>query len=545
FEVLCTGGDVCPTRLVERWSATRRVINQYGPTEYTSTATLSGPLSADDTPSIGRAISNTRMHVLDVYLAPVPIGVVGELYVAGQLMARGYLHQPRLTAGRFVANPFEGGGARMYRTGDRVAWRADGTLRFVGRSDAQVKVRGYRVEVGEVEAVLREAPGVADAVVVAEGSEAQRGLTAYWQGTEGSEASPAQLRERLRARLPEYMVPSRWVRVAALPLTATGKVDRRRVATAPEVAAGAAAVSGRQTPFEELVGGVWATALGAAPVDASAHFFEVGGHSLTATQVVAHVRRLFGIELALRELFDHPTLAEFAAVVERACIAGGERAAQAAPTPVERQALMPLSYAQQRLWFLEQLEPGQATYHVPLVVRLDGPLMASALAAAWQQVVGRHEALRTHVGVQAGVAGQVIEAASRGRLAQVDLRPLGAAAAGVARGVLETAAQARFELERGPLVRAALVRVAETRHVLGLTLHHLVGDGWSWGVLLRELGALYAAQRAGRAAALAPLAVQYADYAAWQRAWLTGAELERQVGYWRTQLAGVAALDLP
>src|SRR6185369_2788188 len=545
FEVLCTGGDVCPTRLVERWSATRRVINQYGPTEYTSTATLSGPLSADDTPSIGRAISNTRMHVLDVYLAPVPIGVVGELYVAGQLMARGYLHQPRLTAGRFVANPFEGGGARMYRTGDRVAWRADGTLRFVGRSDAQVKVRGYRVEVGEVEAVLREAPGVADAVVVAEGSEAQRGLTAYWQGTEGSEASPAQLRERLRARLPEYMVPSRWVRVAALPLTATGKVDRRRVATAPEVAAGAAAVNGRQTPFEELVGGVWAKALGAAPVDALAHFFEVGVHSLTATQVVAHVRRLFGIELALRELFDHPTLAEFAAVVERACIAGGERAAQAAPTPVGRQALMPLSYAQQRLWFLEQLEPEGTTNHIPLALQLDGPLDARDIEIAITRLVERHEVLRTRVGWHNGEAAQVIDPQWRGRLSLVDLRRIEPASSVAARDAVRAVGEMRFELERGPLVRAVLVRVAETRHVLGLTLHHLVGDGWSWGVLLRELGALYAAQRAGRAAALAPLAVQYADYAAWQRAWLTGAELERQVGYWRTQLAGVAALDLP
>ncbi|HEX5723930.1 MAG TPA: amino acid adenylation domain-containing protein [Longimicrobiaceae bacterium] len=520
--------------------------NQYGPSEthVVSAHRLAGDADAWPLlPPIGAPVANARLYVLDARMEPAPPGVPGELYAGGACLARGYRGRPGMTAERFVPDPFSAEpGARLYRTGDRARWRADGELEYIGRTDFQVKVRGFRVEPGEVEAVLGTHPAVREAAVAARGDGAERRLVAYVVPVEGEAATAVGLRAHLAARLPEYLVPSAWVVLERMPLTPSGKVDRRALPEPDPAAAGAGKVPPR-TPAEEVVAAIWERVLGVYP-GVHDDFFALGGHSLRATQVVSRLREAFGIDLPLRALFEAPTVAGLA---ERAVAARAGGAHRTPPlVPVDRDRAIPLSFAQQRFWFVERLGAAPAAYNIPVVLRLRGALDAGALGRALDGLAARHEALRTIFPTVDGVPVQVVLPELHVPLPVDDLSSLGEAEREErARGVSDRESRWTFDLAAGPLVRARLLRLAEEEHVLLLTLHHIVADAWSLGVLFRELSALYGAEAAGREAGLPPLPVQYADYAVWQRERLDGPALEGELAYWTARLEDTATLALP
>ncbi|HVF59868.1 MAG TPA: amino acid adenylation domain-containing protein [Thermoanaerobaculia bacterium] len=558
-----SGGDVLSVphvrRVLDGLGAGAVLINGYGPTEsttFTCCHVMRAGAAVGATVPIGRPINHTRVVLLDPSLRPVPIGVPGELYIGGDGLARGYLDRPDWTAERFVPDPLpvdDGGeaGGRLYRTGDLARWRADGTVEFLGRADRQVKLRGFRIEPAEVEAALCEQPGVgAAAVVLRDVAERGKELVAYLVPRAPDAEIVAGLRERLCRRLPEYMVPTFFVPLSVLPLDPNGKLDRRAL---PEPVADASDLEGMslpRTPVEELVAGIWAEVLGIERFGVHDDFFELGGHSLLATRIVSRLRRDCGVELSLRRLFEHPTVAELAADVEaglRRTAAGGTGGPPPL-APAARDRDLPLSFAQERLWFLDAIEPGNAALHIAAPVRVRGALDVERLERALAALVARHEALRTRFPVVGGRPRQQVEAESRFALRLVDLTHLPSAPARHAeaarRGAYEKALS--FDLARGPLLRATLLRLGSDEHLLLLVVHHIVADGWSLGILLRELAAQYAALSEGREAELPPLPVQYADYAVWQRQWLEGEQLSRQVGYWRERLAGAPPLlELP
>ncbi|HST58657.1 MAG TPA: amino acid adenylation domain-containing protein, partial [Longimicrobium sp.] len=537
---MLTGGDRLRAR--PRAGMPFALANNYGPTECTVVAT-SGVVEAEGAraPSIGGPIENTRVYVLDAGLRPLPVGVPGELCIGGAQVARGYLNRPALTAERFVPDPFSSTpGARLYRSGDKVRWLADGTIEYLGRLDEQVKVRGFRIELGEVEAVLRREPGVADCVVVAREDAGQKRLVAYVVGGADAES----LRASMRRSLPEYMVPAAFVALDALPLTPNGKLDRKAL-PAPDPGAAAGAYLAPRTPAEEVLCGILADLLRVERVGVRDNFFALGGHSLLATRVVSRIRETFGVELPLRALFDGATVAELAGLVD------GLREAALPPlptvVPVERTGALPLSFAQERLWFLDQLEAGGASYNIPAGVRISGALDAGALERALGEIVRRHETLRTVLPRVNGVPAQVVVPFAGFALPAEDVQAGDDAAreAHVRRRAAEEGARP-FDLAAGPLFRASLLRLADDEHVLLLCMHHVVSDGWSMGVLFRELSSLYAAFAGGADSPLPALPVQYADFAVWQHQHLRGDALERQLAYWRGQLAGAPALlELP
>ncbi|HST61162.1 MAG TPA: condensation domain-containing protein, partial [Longimicrobium sp.] len=526
-------------------AAGRRLINHYGPTE-THVATAHG-LSADPTgwsplPPIGRPVAGTRVYVLDGALRPLPVGVPGELYVAGAQVARGYLGRPALTARRFIPDPFAAEpGGRLYATGDRARWRAGGELEYLGRIDQQVKVRGFRVEPGEVEAALRGRAEVRDCAVVArEDASGRNRLVAYVVG----EVDAAELRAHLRQRLPEHMVPGAFVPLDRLPLTPSGKLDRRAL-PAPELASAEDRYVAPRTPVEEVLAGIWAEVLRLERVGVEESFFELGGHSLLATRVVSRVRAVFGVELPLRALFEGPTVGELAVRVEE--MRRAELPVLPPVVPVDRDQPLPLSFAQERLWFLDRLEPGRTTYNIPVAWRLGGALDRAALERALGEIVRRHESLRTVFGEADGSPVQTIAPFDGFALPVEDLSGLDEAdREAAARQRAGEEARRAFDLSAGPLFRAGLLRLDEEDHVLLFSMHHVVSDGWSMGVLFRELSALYAAYLGGGESPLPELAVQYPDYAVWQREQLEGEALDRQLSYWRERLAGAPELlDLP
>ena len=464
-------------------------------------------------------------------MQPVPAGVCGELYVAGSGLARGYWGRAGLTGERFVADPFGPAGSRMYRTGDVGRWRRDGVLEFVGRADAQVKLRGFRIEPGEIEACLASAPGVRQAAVAArEDAPGQVRLVAYVVGDAALDA--AGLRAHLGRRLPDYMVPSAFVGLERLPLTANGKLDRRAL-PAPEPGAERAYRAPR-TPPEEALCRLFAEVLRRDRVGVDDNFFALGGHSLLAMRLISRIRATLDVELAIRALFEAPTVEGLALRLD----AG--RSPRPALRPVVRPAEIPLSFAQRRLWFLNRLEGPSATYTIPLAARLRGALDLAALAAALGDLVERHESLRTVFPETLGVARQLILSASAAR-PQLGVAPVTEAALGAA---LAAAAQRGFDLAREPPLRAHLFALGADEHVLLLLLHHIAGDGWSLGPLWRDLAAAYAARGRGEAPGLPALPVQYADYALWQHAALgqesdAGSALARQLGFWTQTLAGL------
>ncbi|MBB4635035.1 non-ribosomal peptide synthetase [Longimicrobium terrae] len=519
-----------------------RLLHVYGPTEITAWCTCQEvrdvPAGATTVP-IGGPIGNARMYVLDGALEPLPVAVPGEAYVGGDGVVRGYLDRPALTAERFVPDPFASQpGARMYRTGDRMRWRAEGTLEFVGRLDDQVKIRGFRIEPGEVESVLAAHPDVREArVIVREDQPGEKRLVAYVVG----DADADTLRADLRRGLPEYMVPAAFVAVASLPLTPSGKLDVRAL-PAPEMVQEDRYAAPR-TPVEEVLAGIWSALLGVERVGIRDNFFEMGGHSLLATRVISRVRAVLGADLPLRALFEKPTIAGLAGVVEKARREG----APALPPVVPVMRRPPLSFAQERLWFLDQMQPGSTTYNMHSALRLSGPLNAPALERALGEVVRRHEALRTVFREEDGAPVQVILPVTGFRLAMEDLSHLDETERGdEVRRRVDAEAARPFDLSAGPLFRAALLVLGEQEQVLWMGMHHAVSDGWSLGVLHRELAALYAAYADGRESPLDEPAVQYADYAVWQRQQLAGEYLERSLGWWRGRLSGAPALlELP
>ncbi|HEU4556950.1 MAG TPA: amino acid adenylation domain-containing protein, partial [Longimicrobium sp.] len=524
---VCLAGEPLRQEVAEALYArgVERVYDLYGPSEDTTYSTC-GLREAGGEPHIGRPIAHTRCYVLDGARRPMPVGVPGELYIGGRGVARGYLGRPWLSAERFVPDPFSSGpGQRMYRTGDRVRWKSDGTLEYLGRLDHQVKIRGFRVEPGEIEVVLRRHPGVDDcAVVVHDDASGDRRLVAYLVGTAGTDEARAHLGETL----PEYMVPPAYVRLERLPLTPNGKLDRKAL---PAPAGDAYARRDFQAPegdTEEALAKIWSEVLGLERVGRWDHFFQLGGHSLLAVQVVSRVRQVLGVELALGAVFDHPVLATLAGhvlgleparfppetlAVQSASI---ERAAPALSPiePVERSGPLPLSFAQARLWFMDRMEGASAAYHISTGLRLSGALDRAALARALDGMVRRHEALRTTFAEVDGEPVQRIAPveASRFHLVDHDLGNSDGAGEELRRIVAEER-EAPFSLERGPLVRGRLVRMGPDEHVLLVTMHHIVSDGWSMGVWTTELGALYGAYRRGEPDPLPPLELQYADYA--------------------------------
>ena len=528
-----------------------RLMNMYGITETTVHVTYR-PVSAADLANfpgsspIGRPIPDLKLYVLDKHLQPVPAGVAGEIHVGGAGVARGYLNRPALTAERFIPDPFGGEpGARLYKSGDLARRRPDGELEYLGRADDQVKIRGHRVELGEIEAALGRHPSVREAaVVVREITPGDPRLVAY---VVGRDLPIADLRERLKGELPPYMVPSAIVALDALPLTANGKVDRRAL-PAPE---GDRPESERtyvapRTPTEIAVAATWAEVLGVARVGVHDDFFDLGGHSLLALQVVARLRDAGAEGVTLRELFEAPTVAGLAALVDAARSGGRSRRAPAIRRVERDGSPLPTSFAQRSLWFLDQLDPGRPTFNVAAAVRVAGPLDADALGRALRAMVGRHESLRTTFAAPDGDPVQVIAPELDLPCDEIDLGglpPTGRAAE--ARRLALEEARRPFDLARGPLVRAGLLKLAADEHVLLLTMHHIVTDGWSLGIAAEELAALYDAFRHGMPPPLPDPAIQYADYAAWQRDWLRGEALGELLGYWTARLAGVPALELP
>ncbi|HEX2187467.1 MAG TPA: amino acid adenylation domain-containing protein [Longimicrobiaceae bacterium] len=542
--VVCSG-EALPFELQERFFARlpgAELHNLYGPTEAAVDVTYWACAPGRPVP-IGAPVANTRVYVLDRRLEPVPPGVPGELHVGGAQVGRGYLGRPEATAEKFVPDPLSGEpGARMYRTGDRARWRSDGQVEFLGRLDQQVKVRGFRIEPGEVEAALESHPAVRAAVVLArEDVPGDRRLVAYFTA-EGEAPDTAGLRAHLAARLPEYMVPSAWVALEAFPLTPNGKLDRRAL-PAPEAGSGREYVAPR-TDTERALAEAWAETLRVERVGVHDHFFEMGGHSLSATRLVSRVREALGVEIPLRAVFETPTLAGLAARVE------AERGREAHPDRIPRAPRdrpLPLSFAQQRLWLLDRLEPGTAAYNMPYPLRVGGALDPDALEWALSGVVRRHEALRTRFPTVDGEPVQEIGPPRPVRIPRVALDALPEPRrAGELRRLAEEEARRPFDLERGPLLRATLVRLGADDHALLFDVHHVVSDGWSMEVLVREVFELYGARVEGRPAALPELPVQYADFAAWQRERLTGEVLEAQLAWWRERLAGAPpVLELP
>ncbi|MCP4655422.1 MAG: amino acid adenylation domain-containing protein, partial [bacterium] len=551
LRVALLGGEpIAVQRLLhaaERSGMRGEIVNMYGPTECTDISAACrlvplGRFAAAPVP-IGRPPANVRMWVLDPFLVPCPIGAPGDLWVGGESVGGGYLNRPRMSAERFCPDPFSGAaGGRIYYTGDRGRYQTDGHFEFLGRRDHQVKLRGFRIEPGEIETVLAAHPAVREAVVlVREDRPGDPRLVAYFTGsgarTPGSEARTSELRDHLREKLPDYMVPSVFVALAELPLTPNRKVDRRALPAPGRDDDPGGGRSSARTPTEELLAAIWCQILGVRQVGVDDGFFELGGHSLLATQLISRIRDAFGTELPLGKVFEEPTLGCLAAVID-----DGRRPVRMPPiAPAPRDQRLALSFAQQRLWFIDRYEPGSALYNVPTALRLGGRLELAALAGALNEIVRRHEVLRTVFATADGEPYQVIRPALDLPLPLIDLTRLPEPERRTeADRLVADEARQPFDLARGPVARAGLVRLAAEHHLLLLTVHHIAFDGWSVGVFLRELAVLYTGPYP-----LPELPIQYADFAVWQRQWLRGEALERQMTYWREQLAGLPVLELP
>jgi amino acid adenylation domain-containing protein len=527
-----------------------RVINHYGPTETTVgvlTFDTQGSKRASrrETVPLGRPLANSRVFVLDDSLEPVPVGVVGELYIGGKGVARGYVNAPDLTAERFIPDLFSNEpGTRLYKTGDLVRYLEGGSIEFVGRRDHQVKIRGFRVELEEIEAALRSHPNVRECAVVArENDGGERRLFGYLVARSEQEGLEQEVRRFLRERLPDYMIPSVISVLPGFPLTPSGKVDRKALPD-PDLtpsAPGHNYVAPRNR-IEALLASIWAEVLAVPAVGVLDNFFDLGGHSLLATQVAHRLREALDVAVPLRDLFEHPTIAALAAKLIETVAGGGKGVGiEAAPAlvPVPRDSELPLSFSQLRLWFLDQLEPGSPLYNVASAVRLTGRLDIAVLERSLKEIIRRHEALRTTFAVRDGEPRQFITPDPALALTFVDLRELsdsGRSAEMLRLARLE--AGLPFDLERGPLIRAALLNLGESDHLLLVTLHHIVSDVWSRWVLMNEFARLYESFKEGRPSPLEELPIQYGDFAHWQRRWLDGDVLARQLAYWRESLAG-------
>ncbi|RKI64731.1 amino acid adenylation domain-containing protein [Corallococcus sp. AB049A] len=539
------GGEALPRELAEALLArVGSLWNMYGPTETTVWSTtwrVQPPLSSI---RIGRPIANTQLYLLDAHLAPVPVGVAGELYIGGDGVTLGYLHRPELTQERFLPNPFRAG-ERMYRTGDLARWLADGTVEYLGRNDSQVKLRGFRIELGEVEAALALHPSLAQAVaLVREDRPGDRRLVAYLIARPG-QTIPADeaLRAHLKQGLPEYMVPQHFVALPALPLTPNGKVDRKALPS-PQVESQEDAYVAPRDETEQKLAAIFADVLGLRRVSVTADFFRLGGHSLLASQALTRASRDLDVSLTLRRMFEAPTVEKLARLVR-----GDDGAASPAQriSPRAGTAPAPLSLMQQRLWFLEQLNPGTAVYNLPSAFRLHGALDVGALRFSFNKLLERQSSLRTFVRWDEGTPVQHVAPSLTVELDPVDLEsvPANTREEDLLRR-LQALADASIPITAAPLFRLTLFRLGAHEHVLFFMPHHLIWDGWSFDVFLRELDVIYSALTRGQEPKLPALPIQYADFTEWHRDWLQGEELERQARYWKGKLSGnLPALELP
>jgi amino acid adenylation domain-containing protein len=541
---LFCGGEAYPAELARRCRDRLgvEICNLYGPTEVSIDASFHpGPAAVGESVvPIGRPLDNARLHLLDPAGRQVPPGIAGELFVAGPGLARGYLDRPALTGERFVPDPFAAvPGGRLYRTGDRARLAPTGEVHFLGRIDQQVKIRGVRIEPGEVEAVLQQHPEVQGAaVLVREDAPGEPRLVGYAVMARDAVRDPGEIRGFLASRLPSHLVPAALVLLDELPRLPNGKVDRAAL-PAPDAARPDRAPSyvPPRTPTEEILAGIWAEILGMDRIGARDNFFDLGGHSLVATRVVARVREAFRIDLPVRKLFEAPTVSALAQEVDQVMRAdGGVRRPPLVPVPRDRH--LPLSFAQQRLWFLQQLEPESPAYSLPGALRLSGRLDRDGLERSISEIVRRHEALRTTFRTVQGEPVQIVHRAAPVRVPILDLSGIAGDREERLREVLTAEALRPFDLETGPLLRLLLVQLGTDEHVLFFNLHHVISDGWSVGVLVRELTTLYGAASRGEAVTLPELPVQYADFSVWQRQWLQGEVLAAQLAYWRQRLAG-------
>ncbi len=526
------------------------LYNLYGPTEASIdvTAWACRRDGADPIVPIGRPIANTEIYILDRYRAPVPAGVAGDLYIGGVGLARGYLNRPELTAKSFVAHPFSAAaGARLYKTGDRARYLASGDIEFLGRADDQVKLRGLRIELGEIEAALGENPAVQQrAVIVREDTPGDQRLVAYVVAAPGFNPSAGALRAALQQKLPEAMVPAAFVFLPELPLSGNGKLNRQALPPPdPESRALDQEFVAPRTPSETALAKIWAALLKTDRVGVHDNFFQLGGHSLLATQAVSRINDAFGVSLSLARFFETPTVAGLAAAIAELSAPRGDDGYRAIPSARRQDA--PLSFAQQRLWFLSQLEPESCAYNETQGLRLEGELDCAALRGALAALVERHEILRTrYLLSEEGRPVQRVAAAGGIELPLVELDA--SAPDEEEAQILRFAAALRaqpFDLSRDAPLRVALLRLSARSHVLLRVTHHIAIDGWSNAIFNRELAALYERRRRGDTAPLAALPLQYADYAAWQRHWLQGEALERQIAFWREELRGLSVVELP
>ena len=539
LRTLLTGGDRLhhmPPQALQPFT----LVNHYGPTECTVVATA-GPVSFGEDitpPSIGRPIDNTRIYILNYGLEPTPVGVAGEIYIGGASVARGYLNRPELTAERFVPNPFgTEPGERLYRTGDLARYLEDGAIEYLGRTDDQVKIRGFRIELGEIESVLLGHPDVQEAaVIVREDTPGDKRLAAYVGRTNGS-LNVSHLREYLLDRLPGYMLPSAFMIVESLPLTPNGKVDRKALPAPDGNWLQEDTYVAPRNPIEQGLAEIWSEVLHIERIGVHDSFFEMGGHSLMATQVMSRIRNTFQTELPLRVLFESPTVAGLSDAMSRSRGETDHESPQL--VRISRDSSLPLSFAQQRLWLAHRLDPANAAYNVPCIFRVSGQVSAPALQYAVNMVVARHEILRTTYREKDGIPTQVASSESNVPFAFVHASELNSMAYEAVLQLAVEDSKIPFDLGSGPVIRAVLYGLSDTDHVFSVVMHHIVADGWSVPLLMKEITVLYNAAIESRPHSLEDLPVQYADYAVWQRDRQKTEDLREQTAYWQAQLAGV------
>ncbi|NCT61530.1 MAG: amino acid adenylation domain-containing protein [Microcystis aeruginosa G13-01] len=538
---LLFGGEAVEPKWVEEVlekGAPQRLLHVYGPTENTTFSCwylVEKVASTATTIPIGKAIANTQIYLLDKNLQPVPIGVVGELHIAGAGLAKGYLNRPELTQEKFIANPFDKTGkSKLYKTGDLARYLPDGNIEYVGRIDNQVKIRGFRIELGEIEAVLSQNQAVqSSCVIVREDNLGDKRLVAYVVLQPEINLTTNEIRQFLRAKLPDYMVPTAFVLLDTFPLTPNGKIDRRALPV-PDLQSQGEYIAPRN-PIEEKIAQIWAEVLKLERVSIEDNFFELGGHSLLATQVISRCQEAFEIALPLRYLFESPTIAQLSAVILKE-LQTGLGLKLPSIVPVNREDDIPLSWAQERLWFVNQLEGESGAYTIDLTMRLRGNLNIKALEKAFQAIIQRHEPLRTQFKLKDNQPIQAIASNVNFTLPVVQSQPL------QVEQLLIEAVSEPFNLESGSVLRVKLWQVKTEEYVLLLAIHHIAADGWSIGVLIDELSAYYRSFCTGTKADLPDLSIQYADFALWQRQWLTNEVLDRQLSYWKQQLTGVPLL---
>lgn len=548
FTDLIVGGEVCPPDLLSRWSSGRRIWHIYGATEGTVWTMFVKVLDCSRKPPIGHPFENAEIYILDRHLRPAPIGVPGELCIGGAGVARGYRNQPDLTRTKFIAHPLrEAAGARLYRTGDLGRFLPNGDIEFLGRIDEQVKFRGFRVELGEIEAVLRRAPSVWEAaVILREDRPGDKRIVAYII-PEGEPLSDGALRDHLRKSLPEYMLPSHFVRLASLPLNASGKLDRKRL-PAPSFnrSEDGGTYVAPHTPTQEAVARIWSELLGAPSIGVEDNFFDLGAHSLIAARLLSRVNERFGIELPIAAVFENLTIASMADLIDEHYRRQG--ASRRMPVQrIRREGHLPASFAQERVYFIEQVSPEGRAYQAEFSLHLRGRLDVRALERGLEEMVRRHEIFRTTFPAVDGRLLQVIHSTGPAQLPVIDLQGLPEAqrAAEVER-IIHAEAQRPFPLDQLPLVRWTLAKLGEDEHVLIHVEHHMVHDGWSYNVFLRELLEIYQAFAEGRPSPLLDPALQFVDYADWQRRWVLTDEARDQLAYWTEHLSGSPPLlNLP